>query len=211
MERGSSSSFDSILAGVQRLREQNGAGEVEERPKPAESDSIKGRDFGIRAQQKSGFQKKPPINAFNQQREQGLNTFGDSNAKKRKSGGYGTGKTVLVSSSQRGNPLLNSLTNTNWRYVTAAAGTKIFYDYCVHGRNVLFLSLKYHRLHPEYIAKKMQPLVKNGNNILLCVVDIESSESILQNLSKACMFGGFALLLAFNFEQAAKYLIFLNQ
>lgn len=46
---------------------------------------------------------------------------------------------------------------------------------------------------------------------MLCVVDIENSEDILKELNKLCMFEGFALLLAFTFEQAGKYLAFMNQ
>ncbi|SCU86188.1 LADA_0D12882g1_1 [Lachancea dasiensis] len=219
---GNPASFKSILAGVQRLREAHGADENRSGVPKAPTLSREP------AQQKSPQQHGPPItskepviNAFNQQKDevgngQELTHLED---RKRKWGnqfggtptGSTQGKTVLVSASQRGNPLLGSLTNTSWRYVSPSGGNKVYYDYCIHGRNVVFLSLKYHKLHPEYISKKIQPLVKNSNNVLICVVDVDNSENILKDLNKACMFNGFALLLAFNFEQAAKYIMFMNR
>lgn len=203
------SSFQSILAGVQRLRQDNDRQENNRQPDlpqpPAaeKTTSAPERSLG----------KIEVTNAFNQ-RKQDLNSNEPSelDTRKRKWGNATSpGKTVLVSTSQRGNPLLSSLTNTSWRYVSSTGGNKIYYDYCVQGRNIIFLSLKYHKLHPEYISKKIQPLIKNKNNILICVVDVDNSENILKDLNKACLFNGFALLLAFNFEQAAKYILYLNK
>ncbi|KAL6942654.1 hypothetical protein ACO0QE_003839 [Hanseniaspora vineae] len=120
-------------------------------------------------------------------------------------------KTILVNKSQKGNPLLDKFTNVNWRYVSSSSPLeKIDYDYMVRGkRKVIFLSLKYHKLHPEYIVKKSKPVANQGA-IMLCVVDIEKSENILKDLNKLCLFNGFTLLLSFNFEQAAKYLMYMN-
>ncbi|SCU83126.1 LANO_0B08394g1_1 [Lachancea nothofagi CBS 11611] len=213
-------SFKSILAGVQRLRESHGPGDAssgatlppEPVPEPKRPDPLSGS---------ANVTPVPVINAFNQQKtdaaagkelsqiEERKRKWGD--VSKGPSGISVHGKTVLVSASQRGNPLLSSMTNTSWRYISPTGGNKVHYDYCVQGRNVVFLSLKYHKLHPEYISKKIQPLIKSKNNVMICVVDVESSENILKDLNKACMFNGFALLLAFNFEQAAKYIVFMNK
>lgn len=54
----------------------------------------------------------------------------------------------------------------------------------------------------------MKPLLKK-NALLLTVVDVENSESILREINRICLFNEFTLLLAFNFEQAAKYLTYL--
>ncbi|CAR23756.1 DNA repair protein RAD10 [Lachancea thermotolerans CBS 6340] len=204
MSEGATTSFESILAGVQRLREGKAqAKDVQVQPqaerKPPEVRETQKRELIINAfnQRKQDFNRNEPSEVEDRKRK-----WGNASAQ---------GKTVLVSSSQRGNPLLSSMANTNWRYVSSTGGNKVYYDYCVQGRNIIFLSLKYHKLHPEYISKKIQPLVKNKNNILICVVDVENSENILKDLNKACMFNGFALLLAFNFEQAAKYIIFMNK
>lgn len=120
-------------------------------------------------------------------------------------------KTILVSTTQTGNPLLNVFVNVNWRYVKNTTESSISYDYQVRGRNIIFLSLKYHKLHPEYINKRIQSLNKSKSNILLCVVDIDNSEDILRYVNKICMFNDFTLLLAFTFDQAGKYLMFMNK
>ncbi|SCV02008.1 LAME_0G19966g1_1 [Lachancea meyersii CBS 8951] len=213
-------SFQSILAGVQKLREAHNANDGNSTdPEPAlEPRQPKSPPKPAR----NGSREQPVVNSFNQQKngEDAMHQMSQVEERKRKwakvspsptSVATGQGKNVLVSVSQRGNPLLSSMTNTSWRYVSPSGGNKIYYDYCVQGRNIVFLSLKYHKLHPEYISKKIQPLVKLKNNVLICVVDVDNSENILKDLNKACMFNGFALLLAFSFEQAAKYIVFMNK
>ncbi|SCU90947.1 LAFA_0F01024g1_1 [Lachancea sp. 'fantastica'] len=216
-----SASFKSILAGVQKLRDAHSTTDESS----ANSEPVAAEARPIKAPSKPAPVSSgdaPVVNAFNQRKneEEAAHQVSQIEERKRKwskvspnptSGASGQGKNVLVSVSQRGNPLLGSLTNTSWRYVSPSGGNKIYYDYCVQGRNIVFLSLKYHKLHPEYISKKIQPLVKLKNNVLICVVDVEHSENILKDLNKACMFNGFALLLAFNFEQAAKYIVFMNK
>lgn len=119
---------------------------------------------------------------------------------------------VNVSKSQKGNPLLDLLTSKSipWQYVSSTVTTKILYDYSVRNskRMVLFLSLKYHKLHPEYIFKKMKPLQRQ-NCILLILVDIEHHEQILKELSRVCMYNGFTILLGWTYEQCGKYIQFL--
>ncbi|SCW00237.1 LAFE_0B12464g1_1 [Lachancea fermentati] len=201
MNNADTTSFQSVLSGVRKLQDKNAS--ISYPSNASNSAESKG---------KREIQTGNVINSFNQQKDHLNRQLSPEVPRgKRRIDSLGSGKTILVSSSQKGNPLLNCLTNTNWRYVSSSGGTKIYYDYNVKGRNVVFLSLKYHKLHPEYIAKKMQPLIKKGNNILICVVDIERSEDILKDLNKDCMFNDFVMLLAFNFEQAAKYLMFMNK
>lgn len=119
---------------------------------------------------------------------------------------------VNVSKSQKGNPLLDLLTSKSipWQYVSSTVTTKILYDYSVRNskRMILFLSLKYHKLHPEYIFKKMKPLQRQ-NCILLILVDIEQHEQILKELSRVCLYNGFTVLLGWTYEQCGKYIQFL--
>ncbi|AET41442.1 DNA repair protein RAD10 Ecym_8154 [Eremothecium cymbalariae DBVPG len=192
-------SFDSILANVKRRREEYNGGEKTD-------DTAVVSKSSHRTDERSSA-ANTIVNAFHQQHnpepivQEGSRkrTFNERE------------RTILVSTTQTGNPLLKLLVNTNWRYVKSSATDKIHYDYQVHGRNVVFLSLKYHKLRPEYIGKKLQPFGKSQGNILLCVVDVEDSEDILKELNKMTMFSGFTLLLAFSFEQAGKYLIFMNK
>lgn len=199
-------SFESILANVKKRRA-DFEPKVVERPGTS---SVAHRNTAGKASVQKPSQT-PVVNSFNQQHDGQYEMKKTGPSENFPNNQSGTGKTIFVSSSQTGNPLLKSFTNVNWRYVKSSPTKAINYDYQVRGRNVLFLSLKYHKLHPEYISKKLLPLKRTEGNVLLCVVDIENSEDILKELNKLCMFEGFALLLAFTFEQAGKYLAFMNQ
>lgn len=120
-------------------------------------------------------------------------------------------KNVMVNTTQKENPLLKHLVNTSWRYISSQPTKKIYYDYFIRDRCVLFLTLTYHKLYVDYIERRMKPLQTNYNNILLFVIDDDSkSEDTINDLTKLCIFNGFTMLVAFNFEQAAKYIEYLN-
>ncbi|CCE90172.1 DNA repair protein RAD10 TDEL_0B00430 [Torulaspora delbrueckii] len=197
-------SFQSILAGVKRLREKEGGND--------DANKQQGRVQQPSApvnEAKTAVSAGSVINAFNQKtiardykgKEEGEAKFYQ---------GIKPGKTVLVNTTQKENPLLNHLKNINWRYISSSKGTKIYYDYLINRRSVLFLTLTYHKLYADYIGRRILPLQKNGDNILIFVVDDTNSEDILKDITKLCMFNGFTLLLAFNFEQAAKYIEYMN-
>ncbi|QLG71691.1 hypothetical protein HG535_0C00400 [Zygotorulaspora mrakii] len=199
-------SFQSILAGVKRLRETESGGNNEQSKDISKTEVTAARSETIKSNEVT--------NAFNQRRQHAP-PFND-NTGSAKSGGanFATalpGKQVLVNTTQKENPLLNHLKNTNWRYISSTKGTKLYYDYLIKKRSVLFLTLTYHKLYAEYINRRMLPLQSNGDNILIFVVDDGNSEDILKDIAKLCMFKGFTLLLAFNFEQAAKYIEYLNR
>lgn len=182
-------SFASILAGVQKLRGDNTTNST---PKPAPQTPNPAPD---------SIQRKR-TNAFNQDRStyNGPRIGGQVTNKS----SAGKPSSISVNKSQTGNPLLQHIINVNWTYVES----RNTYDYLIKDRQIIFLSLKYHKLHPEYIQNKMKPLIKK-NAILLTVVDVENSETILREINRICLFNEFTLLLAFNFEQAAKYLSYL--
>lgn len=74
---------------------------------------------------------------------------------------------ILVNPKQRGNPLLKSITNVTWEF------EDIVPDYVV-GRTacILFLSLKYHNLNPDYIHNRLKLLGKMFElRVLLVQVD----------------------------------------
>lgn len=109
---------------------------------------------------------------------------------------------ILVSTRQKGNPVLNYVKTVPWEY------SDIPCDYVVGATScVLFLSLKYHRLHPEYIYNRIRQLGKSYNlRILLTMVDIENHEQALQELSKTSMINNLTLILAWSAQEAGRYL-----
>lgn len=103
---------------------------------------------------------------------------------------------------QKGNPVLNHIKSIPWEY------SDIPCDYVLGATTcALFLSLKYHRLHPEYIYGRIQKLGKLYNlRVLLTMVDIENHETALQELSKTSMINNFTIILAWSAQEAGRYL-----
>ncbi|KAF1830611.1 mating-type switching protein swi10 [Decorospora gaudefroyi] len=109
---------------------------------------------------------------------------------------------ILVSPRQKGNPILNSVRAVAWEYSDIPA------DYVVGATTcALFLSLKYHRLHPEYIYNRIRDLKgQYGLRILLTMVDIENHEDPLRELSKTSLVNNVTLMLCWSAQEAGRYL-----
>lgn len=108
---------------------------------------------------------------------------------------------ILVNSNQRGNPIL-SFINSQWEYAEPVA------DYQV-GRStgLLFLSLKYNRLHPEYLTTRLSQIHHNYSlRILLCLVDVDDNHNALREISAVCIRRGVTLLLAWSEQEAGQYI-----
>lgn len=68
-------------------------------------------------------------------------------------------------------------------------------------------SLKYHRLHPEYIYTRIRNLRGKYNlRILLTLVDIPNHEDSLRELSKTSLVNDVTIILAWSAAEAARYL-----
>ncbi|MCJ1245047.1 ssDNA endonuclease and repair protein rad10 [Trapelia coarctata] len=109
---------------------------------------------------------------------------------------------ILVSPRQKGNPILKSLTSLPWEYADIPADYTLGATTCC-----LFLSLKYHRLHPEYIYSRIKALAKNYNlRVLLTMVDVGNHEESLKELSKTSLINNLTLILCWSAREAARYL-----
>jgi DNA excision repair protein ERCC-1 len=70
----------------------------------------------------------------------------------------------------------------------------------------LFLSLKYHLLHPEYIYNRIKSLAgKYLLRILLVMVDIGTHEDSLKELSKTSLVNNVTVILCWSAAEAARY------
>ncbi|KAL4957911.1 restriction endonuclease type II-like protein [Aspergillus filifer] len=109
---------------------------------------------------------------------------------------------ILVSTRQKGNPILNHIKFLPWEYADIPA------DYIIGSTTcALFLSLKYHRLHPEYIYSRIKLLAgKYLLRILLIIVDIPNHEDSLKELSKTSIINNMTLILCWSAPEAAHYL-----
>lgn len=70
---------------------------------------------------------------------------------------------------------------------------------------VLFLSIKYHNLKPEYIHERLKQLGKTYElRVLLVHVDIKESHNALKHLTRICLLADLTLMLAWSYEEAGR-------
>ncbi|KPM34749.1 hypothetical protein AK830_g11818 [Neonectria ditissima] len=113
-----------------------------------------------------------------------------------------SGSAILVSPRQRGNPVLTSIRSMPWEYSDIPADYVLGLSTCA-----LFLSLKYHRLHPEYIYTRIRNLQGGYKlRVLLTMVDIPNHEASLKELSKTSLVNNVTLVLCWSAAEAARYL-----
>lgn len=109
---------------------------------------------------------------------------------------------ILVSPRQKGNPILNNIRSMPWEYSDIPADFVLGATTCA-----LFLSLKYHRLHPEYIYSRIRVLAgKYLLRIVLVMVDIDNHENSLKELSKTSLINNVTIILTWSAQEAGRYL-----
>jgi DNA excision repair protein ERCC-1 len=109
---------------------------------------------------------------------------------------------LLVSPRQKGNPILNSVRAVAWEYSDIPADYVLGATTCA-----LFLSLKYHRLHPEYIYNRIRDLRGQYQlRVLLTLVDIDNHEESLRELSKTSLINNVTVMLCWSAHEAGRYL-----
>lgn len=139
----------------------------------------------------------------------------------------GSGSAILVSPRQKNNPVLSWVKSMPWEYSDIPADYGLGLTTCalflryvlwpcvpiivqVTGRLMLCalrLSLKYHRLHPEYIYTRIRNLQgKYTLRVLLTMVDVPSHEDALRELSKTSLVNNVTLVLCWSAQEAARYL-----
>lgn len=109
---------------------------------------------------------------------------------------------ILVNARQKGNPVLNGVKNVPWEYGDIQPDFVIGATACA-----IFLSLKYHRLHPEYIYNRIKDLGKQyGLRVMLVLCDIDNHSDSLKELTKTCIVNNFTLIVAWTAAEAGRYL-----
>lgn len=237
-----STSFRSILNGVKRMREQYNVGESNNQTEvnrqthqipqqtahivthtPTEDKTTEGRPGNIGTIERSSaaefVRERSQTPKQNESRTDSTNNNDGNNRIRKRGNDVQTYSSVQVSQSQKGNPLLsNSLMKSiPWSY-----NGSILSDYYVNPTlQILFLSLKYHKLHPEYIWQRLKKLNKGSTivtttndrvlRLLLVVVDIDSHQEILRKLLNFCVKHDLSLILAWSFEEAGNYIAFCKQ
>lgn len=71
---------------------------------------------------------------------------------------------------------------------------------------MLFISLRFQRIHQDYLDRRLKSLGEWRNRILLCRVDVEQPEEALEQVTLTAFHGKLSLLLAWTDAEAAAYL-----
>jgi DNA excision repair protein ERCC-1 len=109
---------------------------------------------------------------------------------------------ILYSIRQKGNPVLDGIKQHQKEIADIPADYQLGNTTCA-----LFLSLKYHRLHPEYIYKRIQELHgRYSLRIILVLVDITNHEASLKELSKTSLINNVTLIVCWSAAEAGRYL-----
>ncbi|KAG7570971.1 hypothetical protein FFLO_01065 [Filobasidium floriforme] len=115
----------------------------------------------------------------------------------------GNKRSIIVNACQRGNPLLNGIKGIGWEYGDIVPDYQVGQNTCV-----LYLSLKYHRLHPEYLHNRIERL--RGMyllRVLLLICDISEHQEPIREITKICLINDMTVMTAWNVQEAANYIM----
>ncbi|GAY49166.1 hypothetical protein CUMW_117190, partial [Citrus unshiu] len=108
---------------------------------------------------------------------------------------------ILVSHSQKGNPLLKHIRNMRWAFADVVCGYLLGQNSCA-----LYLSLRYHLLHPDYLYHRIRELQKNFMlRFVLCHVDVEDVVKPLLKVTKTTLLHDCTLLCAWRNKIMSRY------
>ncbi|KAF7457053.1 DNA excision repair protein ERCC-1 [Cryptosporidium felis] len=115
------------------------------------------------------------------------------------------GEVIVASFRQKGNPVLSQIKNVSYIF------GNIVPDYLVGKYDaVIFISIKFHKLHNQYLRKRVQSLQKNYKvRIVLCLVDLPPSGVIdpaVLEITDVCLDHNMTLFLAWSPKEAAEIL-----
>ncbi|KAH8986770.1 DNA repair protein rad10 [Lactarius hatsudake] len=105
-----------------------------------------------------------------------------------------SGNSIIINPCQRLNPIVECIRNVPKEFGDISP------DYQV-GRTtgVLFLSLRYHRLHPEYIHQRIERLGQAYNlRILLLMCDISEHQDPIRELTKVCLHNNITVIVTWS-------------
>ncbi|KAK1349382.1 DNA excision repair protein ERCC-1 [Hamiltosporidium tvaerminnensis] len=107
---------------------------------------------------------------------------------------------ITVNTNQKGNNILNFLSKSTFCF-----GENIKTDYETANASIIFLSLKFHCVKPEYIYKRIKTSTKN-RKILLLHADTVNYELKIEELFQIADTNNFILIIAFSNEECARYI-----
>eukprot|EP00897_Mesotaenium_endlicherianum_P010375 jgi/Mesen1/9366/ME000061S08805 len=109
---------------------------------------------------------------------------------------------IIVSKRQQGNPVLKNIRNVRWQFGDVVPDYVLGASSCA-----LYLSLRYHLLHPDYLYFRIRELQKGFRlRVVLCHVDVDDVIKPLHEVTKTALLNECTLLCAWSVEECARYL-----
>ncbi|XP_068634314.1 DNA excision repair protein ERCC-1 isoform X2 [Aristolochia californica] len=109
---------------------------------------------------------------------------------------------ILVSHRQKGNPLLKHIRNVKWMFADVVSDYILGQSSCA-----VYLSLRYHLLHPDYLYYRIKELQKNFKlRVVLCHVDVEDVVKPLLEVTRTALLHDCTLLCGWSLEECGRYL-----
>ncbi|KAL6729595.1 hypothetical protein Aduo_000638 [Ancylostoma duodenale] len=118
-------------------------------------------------------------------------------------GGAAGSRLVVNRRRQEGNPVLKYVRNVCYEW--GDIGTDFE---CGPTCGVLYLALKYHKLHPNYILTRLSGKDENkyACRILLVLCNVDEPRHVLRELNLLCYRMDWTLVLCYSVEEAAEYI-----
>uniref|UniRef100_A0A1D1ZHX7 DNA excision repair protein ERCC-1 n=1 Tax=Anthurium amnicola TaxID=1678845 RepID=A0A1D1ZHX7_9ARAE len=109
---------------------------------------------------------------------------------------------ILVSHRQKGNPLLKHIRNVRWTFADVVCDYLLGQNSCA-----LYISLRYHLLHPDYVYYRIRELQKNFKlRVVLCHIDVEDVAKPLLEVTRTALLHDCSLLCGWSLEECGRYL-----
>ncbi|KAF9227424.1 DNA repair protein rad10 [Gyrodon lividus] len=119
----------------------------------------------------------------------------------------GAGNNIIINPNQRLNPVLECIRNVGKEFGDIIPDFQVGRTTCI-----LFLSLKYHRLHPEYIHIRIEKLERSYNlRILLIMCDVTEHQESIRELTKVCLINNLTVIVAWSNDEAGQYIATFKQ
>lgn len=115
---------------------------------------------------------------------------------------------VSVNQNQEHNPVLKLIRNVPWEY-----SLDELVDYRLgKSSGLLFLSVKYHRLHPNYIYERLRAVPKTKFRLQVVLLQLDDphnwarSDRTIREITRAGLLLNWTILLAWSEEEAARWI-----
>ncbi|CAB3408497.1 unnamed protein product [Caenorhabditis bovis] len=116
----------------------------------------------------------------------------------------GIGGALLVNRRrQEGNPVLKYVRNVRYEWGDIAPDFE-----CGSTFAVVYLSFKYHKMHPNYVYTRLSARGENNykHKVLLAYCNVEEPRHVQRELNMMCYRQGWTLVICYSVEEAAEYI-----